>query len=530
MFRLGTKFQIPVRVLLVLVALIVAAALVIDRGTDEFTLQTAIGQTNDTFEKSEDFLHLERANQAFIDLVAQTRPAVVQITTKMRQNRREEPQREQMSPEDEDTLRRFFGDDLFRRFFRERTPRDLNPNPEPFLRGLGSGVIVSDDGYILTNNHVIERADEIKVILANSKEYPAKLVGRDAAGTEVSGTDLALLKIDAEGLPVLSFGDSDALEVGEWVIAIGNPFSFSQTVTRGIVSAKGRSGGFSGIAYGNFIQTDAPINRGNSGGALINIRGELVGINTLIATGGFTMGNVGLGFAVPSNMAQQVLPQLIKNGKVERAWLGISMENVNQELTEKLNFDAPRGAHVTAVGKGSPAEKGGIQPEDVIVEFDGETVRNTSHLMLLVGAAEIGKPVDLTVLRESNREERLTVKLEKRTEEVIARLNAEQQEFFAGFQVQNLTPLYAEEYGYASDEKGVIVTGVERDSDAARKGINLGSLIQEMEWEPIDDLETYSRLANRLKDEKKEQVLFFVKSPHGQGGGYVTIKVPTSDR
>lgn len=527
MFRLGTKFQIPVRVLLVLVALIVAAAIVIDRGTDEFTLQTAIGQTNDTLEKSEDFLHLERANQAFIDLVAQTRPAVVQIKTKMGRNRREESRREQLSPEDQEMFRDFFGDDLFRRFFRERTP--IDPNPEP-LKGIGSGVIVSDDGYILTNNHVIERADEIKVILANGKEYPAKLVGRDAAGSEVSGTDLALLKIDAEDLPTLPFGNSDALEVGEWVIAIGNPFSFSQTVTRGIVSAKGRSGTFSGIAYGNFIQTDAPINRGNSGGALINIRGELVGINTLIATGGFTMGNVGLGFAVPSNTAQQVLPQLVKHGKVERAWLGISMENVNQELTEKLNFDAPRGAHVTAVGKGSPAEKGGIQSEDVIVEFNGEVVRDTSHLMLLVGAAEIGKPVDLTVLRKGNQEEQLTVKLEKRTEEVITRLNAEQQEFFAGFQVQNLTPLFAEEYGYASDEKGVIVTGVERGSDAARQGIRPGSLIQEMEWAPIDGLETYSRLVNQLKDEKKEQVLFYVKSPHGQDGGYVTIKVPTSDR
>lgn len=527
MFRLGTKFQIPVRVLLVLVALIVAAAIVIDRGTDEFTLQTAIGQTNDTLQKSEDFLHLERANQAFIDLVARTRPAVVQITTKTQRNRSDTSRREQLSPEDEEMFKDFFGDDLFRRFFRERAP--IDPNPEP-LRGIGSGVIISDDGYILTSNHVIEGSDEITVTLANGKDHPAELIGRDAAETKVSGTDLALLKIDAEGLPTLPFGDSDALEVGEWVIAIGNPFSFSQTVTRGIVSAKGRSGAFSGIRYGNFIQTDAPINRGNSGGALINIRGELVGINTLIATSGFTMGNVGLGFAVPSNTAQQVLPQLVKHGKVERAWLGISMENVNQELTEKLNFDAPRGAHVTAVGKDSPAEKGGIQPEDVIVEFNGEAVRDISHLTLLVGSAEIGKPVDLTVLRKGNREERLTVKLEKRTKEVITRLTEEQQEFFAGFQVQNLTPLFAEEYGYASDEKGVIVTGVERESDAARQGISRGSLIQEMEWRPIDDLETYSRLANQLKQEKKEQVLFYVKSPHGQGGGYVTVKVSTSDR
>ena len=526
MFRLGTKFQIPVRVLLVLVALIVAAGIVINRGADEFTIQTAIGQTNDTLQTSEDFLHLERANRAFIDLVAQTRPAVVQITTKMERNRREESPREQMSPEDEELFRRLFGDDLFRRFFRERTP--VNPNPEP-LQGIGSGVIVSDDGYILTNNHVIEGADEITVTLADRNEYSAELVGRDAAGTEVSGTDLALLKIDAEGLPTLPFGDSDALEVGEWVIAIGTPLNFSQTVTRGIVSAKGRTR-FRGIRYGNFIQTDAPINRGNSGGALINIRGELVGINTLIATSGFTMGNIGLGFAVPSNTAQQVLPKLVKYGKVERAWLGISMEDINQDLVEKLNFDAPRGAHVTAVGKGSPAERSGIQPEDIIVEFNGETVRDISHLTLLVGAAEIGKPVDLTVLREGNREERLTVKLEKRTEDVIARLNAEQQEYFAGFQVQNLTPVIAEHYGYASDEKGVIVTEIERNSDAAGKGIRVGSVIQEMEWTPIDNLETYSNLVEQLTRQNKKRVLFYVKSPHGQGGGYVTIEISTSDR
>ena len=187
-------------------------------------------------------------------------------------------------------------------------PRELNPNPEP-ATGVGSGVVISDDGYILTNNHVIEGADEITVTLSNERKYKAQLIGRDAGGTQVGGTDLAVLKIDAEGLPTLRFGDSDALEVGEWVIAIGTPLNFSQTVTRGIVSAKSRSG-FSSVKYGDFIQTDAPINRGNSGGALINIRGELVGINTIIATGGFSMGNIGLGFAIPSKIAQQVLPQL----------------------------------------------------------------------------------------------------------------------------------------------------------------------------------------------------------------------------
>ena len=506
----------PMRVILILAAFVVVAGIVISWDTDKFTVQTAIGQTNDTLETSEDFQHLDRANRAFINLVKRTRPAVVQITTKTERNRRDRLQRQQFSPEEEE---------LFRRFFGERAPRDLNPEP---VKGIGSGVIVSDDGYILTNNHVIEGANEITVTLANQKEYTAKLIGRDAAGTRVSGTDLALLKIDAKGLPALPFGDSDALEVGEWVIAIGTPLNFPQTVTRGIVSAKGRAG-FREIQYGDFIQTDAPINRGNSGGALINIRGELVGINTLIATGGVTLGNIGLGFAVPSKTAQQVLPQLIENGKVERGWLGISMENVDSDLANERNLDPPRGAHVTAVGKDSPAEKGGIQPGDTIVEFNDEPVRDTSHLQLLVGAAKIGKPVDLTVLREGNQEKQLTVKLEKRTEEVIVKLNEEQQKSFAGFHVRNLTPAIAERYGYSSDEKGVIIAEVERGSDAAQKGIRPGSLIQEMEWMPIDNLETYSRLAEQLTEENKKQVLLYVKSPNRQGGGYVTIKVPASD-
>ena len=341
----------------------------------------------------------------------------------------------------------------FRFFFREREPipRDLNPNPEP-ATGIGSGVIISEDGYILTNNHVIEGADEITVTLSNEREYKAELVGRDAGGTRVGGTDLAVLKIEAEGLPKLAFGDSDALEVGEWVVAIGNPLNFSQTVTRGIVSAKGRTG-FSSIKYGDFIQTDAPINRGNSGGALINIRGELVGINTVIATGGFSMGNIGLGFAVPSKIAQQVLPQLIEKGKVERAWLGIRMQSVDSALAEKLNFEAPRGAHVVAVGKDSPAERAGIQEEDVIVEFDGEMIQNSSHLMHVVAASHVGKSVEMVVLRDDGKEKRLSVKLEKRTEEAITRLNEEregrQQEAFAGLSVQDLTPAIAERYGYA---------------------------------------------------------------------------------
>ena len=530
MFKLRTTLRNPVRIILVLAVLIIAAGVIIDRDTNEFTLQTAVGQTNDTLQTSEDFLHLERANQAFIDLVARTRPAVVQITTKMERDQPEESQRERLSPEDEERFRDRFGDEFFRRFFGERSPR------EP-ATGIGSGVIVSDDGYILTNNHVIERADEITVTLESGHAYEAKLIGTDPALSTGGGSDLAVVKIEAEGLPTLPFGDSDALEVGEWVIAVGTPLNLSQTVTRGIVSAKGRDT-FGNVPFSSFIQTDAPINRGNSGGALINIRGELVGINTLIFTGGFSTGNIGLGFAIPSNTVRDNMLQLIEHGKVERGWLGISMHPVDRDLAEKLNLEIPRGVLVEMVGMSSPAQKAGIQRGDVIVSFDGQEIRNWNHLRHVVGATKVGKSVEVVVLRKGGKEKQLTVKLGKRTEEARAALERiEERDFqseeavsFAGIRVRNLTPAIAERYGYSSDQKGVIVTQVERGSDAEKKGIVPGSLIQEMEWMPIEDLKTYSHLTEQLMEENKKQVLLYVKSPNRQSGGYVTIKVSTSDR
>ncbi|MYH80560.1 Do family serine endopeptidase [Candidatus Poribacteria bacterium] len=529
----------PIRVMLILAAFLVVAGIVISWDTDEFTLQTAVGQTNDTLETSEDFQHLDRANRAFINLVKRTRPAVVKITTQTRPNRIVTSRRNPLTPEQEEEFRRFFGDEFpFRRFFEEpeRIPR-LNPRP---ARGVGSGVIVSDDGYILTNNHVIEGTDAIKVTLSNGKEYDAELVGRDDAQSEVGGSDLAVIKIDAKELPVLPFGDSDALEVGEWVVAIGTPLNYAQSVTRGIVSAKGRIGFRD---YGRFIQTDAPINQGNSGGALINIRGELVGINTLIATNGFAMGNIGIGFSIPSNLAQQILPQLIENGKVERGWLGISMEPVSAKLAEEMNLDMPRGVLVKIVGPNSPAQKAGIQPGDVILTFNEQQVQDTVHLQHIVGATKVGKSVEVTVIRENGEEERLTVKLGRRTQETLASLSpneelpivikqADQEEgTLAGLQVQELTPEMAERYGYASGEKGVIVTQVEPGSNAEKKGIKPGYLIQELEWMPVDDLESYARIAKQLKTQNKRRVLLYVRLPDNRGGDYVTLGTRrTSDR
>ena len=407
-------------------------------------------------------------------------------------------------------------------------------------RGVGSGVIVSDDGYILTNNHVIEGTDAIKVTLSNGREYDAELVGRDDAGSEVGGSDLAVIKIDAEDLPVLPFGNSDALEVGEWVLAIGTPLNYSQSVTRGIVSAKGRTG-FGD--YGRFIQTDAPINQGNSGGALINIRGELVGINTLIATNSMVRGNIGIGFSIPSNLAQQILPQLIENGKVERGWLGISMEPVSAEFAEEMNLDTPRGVLVKVVGPESPAQKAGIQPGDVILIFNEQQVQDMVHLQHLVGATKVGKSVEVTVIREDGTEKRLTVKLGKRTQETVAslrpnqalprveRVEVEQEKTFAGLHVQDLTPEIAERYGYTSGEKGVIVTKVEPGSNAEKEGIKPGYLIQELEWTPIDDLKSYDRVTWQLKAQNKRRAILYVRLPDNRGGDYVTLGTRrTSDR
>lgn len=532
-----TTLRNPIRVMLILTAFLVVAGIVISWDTDEFTLQTAVGQTNDTLEISEDFQHLDRANRAFINLVKRTRPAVVQITTQTRRNRIVTLQGVPLTPEQEEQFRRFFGDEFpFRRFFQEPERIPL-PNPSP-ARGVGSGVIVSDDGYILTNNHVIEGTDAIKVTLSNGKEYDAELVGRDDGQSEVGGSDLAVIKINAEALPVLPFGDSDALEVGEWVIAIGTPLNYSQSVTRGIVSAKGRTGF---TTYGQFIQTDAPINQGNSGGALINIRGELVGINTLIATNGLTRGNIGLGFSIPSNLAQQILPQLIENGKVERGWLGIRMDSVSPELAEELNLDPPRGVLVEVVGPKSPAQKAGIQSGDVILTFDGQLVQDLDHLRHIVGATKVGKSVDATVIRKGGEAKQLTVKLGRRTQETLASLSPdvelprieqadEEEGTLAGLQVQELTPELAEQYGYASDEKGVIVTQVEPGSNAEKKGIKPGYLIQELEWTPIDNLESYARIVKQLKAQNKRRVLLYVRLPDNLGGDYITLGTHTRTR
>lgn len=545
MLNFTNRLRKRTSILLILVCLAVVGGILLIRGTDEFVVPTAIGDTNEVLTASEDFQYLDRANRAFINLVAKTRPSIVQITTT---SNRPSPRirAEGIPPNtlDSEELRKFLEE------FRNRSEdnngnefsfRDLIPNTPPPptpTRMYGSGIIISDDGYILTNNHVIDMADEITVTLANGREYEAELIGKDPGISAVSGTDLAVLKIDAKELPALSFGDSDKLEVGEWVIAIGAPLNLSQTVTRGIVSAKNR--GNTRIQYGNFIQTDTPINQGNSGGALINIRGELVGINTLIATNGLTAGNIGIGFAIPSNTANALLPQLIEKGEIVRGWLGISMGPVSHELADKFDLDTARGVLVNEVGQNSPAEKGGIHRGDIILEFNGTTVENTSQLMYSVGSTPVGASVKINLLR-NRKEIELTVKLEERTEEALATLRIPYEIFrdrvapeevpksdaFAGMQVQTLSRQLARRYGHQG-ETGVIVTEVEEGSPASKIGIRVGFLIKEIDYVVINNLKDYINAVKELKEKGEELALVYVKTLNNRGN-YVTLNVNANE-
>lgn len=517
--------------LLILTGLAVAVSVIIYQGGDEFVVPTAVGDTHNAFTESDDFQHLDRANRAFINLVKRTRPSIVQITTFTERKVDETIPRFNIFPNqdmDRDQLRRFmerFRSDRNEEFRFEKNPIPNNQLPVPQSVGIGSGVIISGDGYILTNNHVVDKADEILVTLSDGKEYDAELIGTDPSGSEVSGTDLAVLKIKAEGLPELPFGDSDTLEVGEWVIAIGTPFNLSQTVTRGVVSAKNRPN--NNIKYANFIQTDTPINHGNSGGALINIRGELVGINTLIATNGIEIGNVGIGFAIPSNTARQLLPQLIEHGKIVRGWLGISMASVSHDLAEKLKLDEVRGAVVNEVGRGSPADKAGLRHGDVILEFDGQTVRDSNHLMHLVGSAGVGAKAKMKVLR-NNKEIQLSVKLDERTEEAIESLEKAIDPDvsplqLAGMHVQSLTPKLAQQYGH-QDETGVIVMHVDPSSTAYRNGIRAGYLIKEIDYNEIKSLEDYEAIVEKLSESNETLALVYFKDIR-QRGRFVTLRI-----
>jgi serine protease Do len=359
-------------------------------------------------------------------------------------------------------------------------------SPAPEQRGVGSGFILNKEGYIVTNNHVVEDADQIKVKLANGKEYDGKVIGRDPK------TDLALVQIDgAPDLRPLALGNSDDLKVGSWVVAIGSPFGLEQTVTAGIVSAKGRVIG-SG-PYDNFIQTDASINPGNSGGPLINTTGEVVGINTAIIASG-----QGIGFAIPVNMAKDIAGQLKTNGHVTRGWFGVSIQEMTPELAKSFGLTAKKGVLVAQVVPGSPAEKAGIEQGDVIVEFDGKAVAESKDLPQIVASTPIGKSVDVKFWRngkELNRQAKISA-----TEESAEVSKTPAHKKTLGIAVENLTPEMARRLRL-KNTTGVAVTQVEPGSPAAEAGIQSGDIIREVNRKPVKDADDLLQKVEQAKEQ-----------------------------
>jgi serine protease Do len=392
--------------------------------------------------------------------------------------------------------------DFWRRFFGGPIPR--GPQRQ---RSLGSGFIIDADGSILTNNHVVENAQKIVVKLADDQEYEAKVIGRDQK------TDIAIIRINAKtSLTAAALGDSDRLEVGEWVVAIGNPFGLDSTVTSGIVSAKGRHIGQG--PYDNFIQTDASINPGNSGGPLINLKGEVIGINTAIFSRSGT--NIGIGFAIPINLVKELLPQLRGKGKVTRGYLGVLIQKVTPDIAESLGMDKGYGALVANVSKDGPAERAGVKVGDVIVEFDGKEIKDSGDLPIIVARTPVEKKVRMKVLRDK-KEVVLTVSVGELKEEEVAAAVPEKGEL--GMTVQRLTPQIAESLGLEKAD-GVVVTAVEPGSAADEAGIRRGDVILEVDRKPIRNLDEYKKSIAGIR--KGKGVLFLVR--RGESTLFLALK------
>lgn len=415
-------------------------------------------------------------SQAFEAVAAHVRPAVVSVYSEKTVRFRSF---EWGFPFGEDFFQRFFGDD-----WPGQPRRPSQPRPREYRvpqRGAGSGMIVDKEGYILTNWHVVRDVDKIKVQLADKRIFEAEIVGKDEK------SDVAIIRIKGrvpKDLPVVSLGNSDELKVGDWVLAIGAPFGLAQTVTAGIISAVGRAN--VGVAdYEDFIQTDAAINPGNSGGPLVNMRGEVIGINTAIAT---SVGQfAGVGFAIPINMAKSMMPTLLKGEAVVRGYLGVIIQEISDELAEQFKLADNKGALVAQVNKDSPAEKAGIKTGDVIIRYRGKAVADTRELRNAVAATAPGTKADVTIIRDG-KERTLTVTVGKLTPEVAAAepgKGGSLEQF--GLTVQPLTPELAEQFGY-KDEKGVLITEVDPDSPAGAANLQRGDLIVEANRQPVSSI------------------------------------------
>ena len=453
-------------------------------------------------------------SNSFADVIEKASPAVVHIDSariiKASEQQKENP---------------FGADPLFRQFFggQQQRPRDQRE------AGIGSGVIISPEGYILTNNHVVDKATTVKVTLLDKREFTAKVVGVDPQ------TDVAIVKINASSLPTLPLGNSDSARPGDIVFAIGNPFNFDNTVTMGIVSAKGRSLEGQGHLQ-SFIQTDAAINPGNSGGALINAHGDLIGMNTAIIAGnsgfGGQGGNVGIGFAVPVNMARQVMDQLIKSGKVSRGYMGVTLEAISTDVAPLMGLKDTHGAIVANVKKGAPGDKAGLKQGDVITAIDGQPVQDQSDLTMKVTSHAPGSTATLNVLRDS-KAMTVAVTLGTRPTEVDfdqpnRRTDSDSspddttdsagKTTAYGISVEALSPEIAQQIGVSASTRGVVVSDVDESSPAAAKGIGQGIIIQQVNRQPVNSVADFKRLMNQAGG---KAVLLTIN----QGGGIAFVAV-----
>src|SRR5262245_7102051 len=429
----------------------------------------------------------------FVEIAKSVKPAVVNIAAT-----RSGKSGEGLHglPHDDPFFRKFFGDEFFKRDAPQREPKE---------RGQGSGVIVESNGLIVTNNHVVNKADEIRVFLSDKREFKGKLIGTDAK------TDSAIVKIEATGLSTIPWADSDQLEVGEYVLAVGSPFGLTQTVTMGIVSAVGRAS--MGIAeYEDFIQTDAAINPGNSGGALVNGRGQVGGIKTAIFSQ--SGGSMGIGFAVPSNLSRAVMDQLVRTGKVVRGWLGVAIQDLTPELATQFGISDTKGVLVSDVMADSPAKKAGVERADVIVEYDGRAMDSPTHLRNAVAQTPIGKKVSIKVIREK-KAKTIEVTIVEQPKSLgqpgaeESRESAVPTGVLSDLDVRELNEELAARYGMKATERGVVVVRIKPGSTAEEMGVREGDIILEVNRKPVTSLKSYEQAASGLA--KDQAVLLLLK-------------------